>query len=224
MRKIKIIFTLFLLAYSSFLWSQEDLITPRLTTNSQYEYVKFTPGILYLNNDSTIETLLNYNVLTEEIHFLNKKVIQKINSNKIKYVSLNNSLYHSINSKIYKEIYKNDKYRLLYIKKPNLSDLNTVEGGYNITTETSSVKKLNNYTVNNASGSDFVVLKDDKGKKVKTSDQFYILNKKGRLIFATKNKIIKFSKKDKNEIKSFIKNNNLTTNNKDDLIKILDFM
>jgi hypothetical protein len=219
----KITLAILLTILSTITFSQQELNTPKITLNSQYLLIKFVDGVIFLNDETFVHTKLNYNILSEQLHIREKNKIQKLNNPKIDSVRFHNMTYVNVDSKFYQSIYRNDRFHLLYHRKPNLRDLNTVDGAYNITTETSSVTKLNNFSLPSGDSREIVILEDDTGKEVRTTDQFYIL-KNNQTTFVTKANLYKISAKSKEEIKQFLKKHKLKVNNKEDLIKILDFL
>lgn len=204
-------------------FSQQDLNTPKITVNSQYLLIKFVDGVVFLNDETAVHTKLNYNILSEQLHIRENNKIQQLNNPKIDSVRFHNMTYVNVDSKFYQSIYRNDRFHLIYHRKPNLRDLYTVDGAYNITTETSSVSKLNNFSLPAGDSREIVILEDDSGKEVRTTDQFYIL-KNNQMVFVTKANLYKISSKSKEEIKQFIKAHKLKVNNKEDLIKIVEFL
>lgn len=206
------------------LFSQESIYNTKFTINSQYLLNKFISGKVIFNDNYENNSKLNYNVLLEEIHFLQNDTIKTLISNDIKYIILDKFKFISINNKYFQEIHKSKNLKLVFQYNADISSIGVNKGAYGTSTETAATTKLNSVPTQSMYNGGYVVLKDDNAKEIKTTPRYYIVTSNGKMISPTKKKIHKLSNKKKEEIETFIKTNNLKFTNKEDLIKILDFL
>jgi hypothetical protein len=198
-------------------------LTPKITYNSQYLYEDFIDGIVELNDSSIVKTKLNYNIVQEEMHYKDNNIIKALVNKNIIAIYFQNIKFIYTNSKYYEEVSYHNNLKLLLFRKPNFSEANKIGGAYNTTSETSTSKRFSQVELANGTGSQQVDLPENV-KEIKVANQFYILDSNNNLFMPSKSKLIKYSNKDKELIKKFIKENKLKLKKKEDLIKLLDFI
>lgn len=219
-----IIISLINLIISLNLFSQENIYNNKFTVNSQYLLVKFIDGKVKFNDGYEMNAKLNYNVLLEEMHFLKNDTIRTLTSNDIKYIILDKFKFISIDGKFIQDIYNTKDLKLIFQYNPDISSIGATKGAYGSSTETAATTKINSIPSQSMYNNGYVVLKDDDAEEIKTYPKYYIVNSNKNIISPTKKKIHKLSKKSKEDIEYFIKENRINFNNKEDLIKILDFL
>ena len=222
---MKYILVILFCIVSNLSFSQNDVeCNERFTENTQYLFKKFVNSTVKFNDGVEIQANLNYNVIFEEMHFIDNDTIKALINTDIKYVILDKIKFHYINNSFYQEEYCNKNYKLIKQYNPDMSNLNNNVGAYGTSTATLAPNKINELEASVIVPDAFGVVLDDNAKEIKTNPKYYIVDSKNNMIFPTKNKIYKLSQKSKSEIETFIKENKINLDKKDDLIAILDFI
>jgi hypothetical protein len=221
----KITFLLIFIIAQMYLFGQDNqnmtlhsvtILTEAIKTDLQYMFNNFMDGTIYYNDNSAYKAKLNYNFLTDEIHFIdeNDKVMAAANVDNIKAVSIANiTLIHNV--KGFFELVENGDFSLLFKWKCKILEVGK-PGAYGINNNTSKVEQFDNLP-NRVEKLDVV-----------TNTKVYVeiipyLNKNNKFIMANSAK--KFTKafKHNTEISKFIADNPINFKSEDDLIKLTKF-
>lgn len=216
MKTKKITFLLFLFLISISLFAQDDFLNQKISTHNQFLYKAFMPGIVFFNDGGTAKADLNYNLFSEEMHFLEDGHIKSIkNPKEIKYIKLPGVSHYMINGKFYEVIYKTDV-TLLMCRKLNWESVNKPTGAYGTSSENAAVSQIKVESSQTDSYSSRDDLEDSNIISAKIYNQFYIYNDE-KINILTKKKYLKHYSKFKNELKEYIEKNAISFANPDNL-------
>lgn len=203
--------------------AQEDKINSRFTKNSMFLFNSFMDGEAYYNDGGISKGILNYNVVYEEISFIKENQILSLsNSSELDSIRIGNKSFLYINKKIY-EIMSYGKIKVLFYRKPDLSSSKPA-GAYGTSSTTASVsKKTSVYTGKGIWGGKHCNIQNESDTKIPVLKKIYLLIN-NELILASKPQILRQFKNHKTEIKSFISENSINFQDKNDLIKLTVFL
>lgn len=222
MKQFKLILLIIALCSSNLFSQDTSLINKRFSIDAKYLFNQFKEGKVVFEDNSVTKAQLNYNIILEKIEFILNDTIKTLTNQDINYISINGLKFKKINDKYYQEIYKKDHLSLILNMKPIIENEN--KGAYNTGTNTASTTKLNRIEIANAHSQSSVNLSDSNSNEIKVLSKYYILINNKKLIIPSKRQILKISGIEKNIITNFIERNNIKFSDKNDLIKIIDFI
>lgn len=193
-----------------------------LSHDELFRYPKFIKGITVYKNGTTTSERMNYSFVQEEMMFLNSRndtlVITKKDA--ISQIILAEDTFYVNNG--YYEHLAGDKNAMLlmhkYIKLVNVKK----EGAYGTSNSTGSVDSYSSLNANNNSSTLKLKVSDDMDFALVTD--FYFSKNSKEFVLARKNSILKLFPEKDERIKEFIKNQSIRFNEKDDLIKLIEFI
>ena len=223
----KVIFFLWLTLCSTFLYSQEDetIIVKKGTTildyfsySERYMYPEFKKGKVSFESNAYLGISLNYHYLNGEIEFLNRNDTLTISDKRdLVSVTIAEDTFYYDNGFIYliksgqptiglKEAYEFKD----YIRKDSYGSASSAGSNksYTSITAAGSVQQL-------AADTDLIF------RRTKT---FYIQMPDGDFDLFNKKNICKVFSKNKEEIKLYLKNNNIKFDSQEDVLKLAEYL
>jgi len=197
-------------------------ITEVLSAGEIFLYPEFVKGKAVLNSGSVHEEKLNYNIILGEIQFIGsgKDTLTVSDPGSISYFVLAADTFYFNNG--YYKLIKNDRnIKLLSKHYTKLVDVRK-QSGYGTTSSTSSITGYSSiYSVN-----------DQELYKLKASDEmlysirteYYFRNLNDEIVPATRKSVLKMFPDQADKIKLFIKDQAIRFTNKEDLIRLADFI
>lgn len=201
-------------------------VNDNFTDKSQYFFDKFHKGKVYYEDGKVVEARLNYNVVLEEIHFLQNLKIKKFEDRrKIKKVKIGNYLFYRGDGKIFQTAYGKSDLMLLKRREADLSVIQENKGAYGMRSSTSATSRYTSIIQSNEiSAVSYTVNFEEKStKEVPVEAKFYLKYGEG-FDYANKRRFYRYFRDHKKEIKSFIKENDLKLDDKkEDYIKLINY-
>lgn len=224
----KLLLIVFASALFSFSFSQKKSFTvgagkgieESLPDSLTFIFPRFERGTVYFRNGSFGNANLNYNLLKEEMLFIDPKgdTLAIDNEPTINYIAIDNdSFYYDKGYLELVEAYPTGK--LAKRESINVSDELKV-GGYGQTSSVSAITSLSSiyrgaeYTPLNARG-ELLLLKHTR---------YYIGDKFNNFLPVTKRNLIRMFGGNETLLEDYLKENKLLFNNEDDLKKIISFL
>ncbi|MGE0090100.1 MAG: hypothetical protein AB7S50_11590 [Bacteroidales bacterium] len=222
MKKISIIILTFI-SITMLAQEKDGDINTRFTKNSLFLFNSFKDGVAYFNDGGIAKAKFNYNIVNNEICYINNNQIFVIsNTEELTYVQINNKIFKYINHKIYETV-NDGKISILLSRSANVPSENP-SGAYGTPSNTSAVtKKTSFYLQIGASGGEHVNFPDEKDETISVKENLYFLIGND-LVLAKRNQIIKKFKSQKSEIINFIEENNFDFQDKNDLIELAAYL
>ncbi|MDY6801880.1 MAG: hypothetical protein SVU94_11765 [Bacteroidota bacterium] len=206
-------------------FSQENNcdINNQFTQNAQFFFNSFQKGTVVFKDNSKTPGELNYNIVSNDIYYIDNQKFYVLNPKTIEYVSICNNKFYLLNNKVYELIY-NKKIQILIGREVNWEEFQNKKGAYGAKSPNTVGTNLNTIDLTNiAEDHTYLVnLKDDEDKTFTINLTFKI--KYGNNIYpATKRSFFKIYSNNKSEIKQFIKENKIDFDSKRDLITLANF-
>ncbi|MFO7842667.1 MAG: hypothetical protein R6V16_02555 [Bacteroidales bacterium] len=212
---------------------QSPDINSKYTLNSQYLYDQFLRGKVYHKNGTENETMLNYNVLNDEIHFFKHSNVKAFETEKLSKVIIKGNVFVPYKKKIY-EVIGGNKINIYINRKPELWVLNESPGAYG----QSSVNNMRDYSIElgQALANLDLTLKaanfrKKSDKEIPVYNHFFFSEKNNtqnneinNMQSLTRRRILKNFNNNKKEIKSYIKENNIDLKTIEDLKRLQTFI
>ena len=193
-----------------------------LSHDELFRYPKFIKGITVYKDGTTTSEKMNYNFVQGEMIFLNSRndtlVITKKDA--ISQIILAEDTFYVSNG-YYEQIAGNKTVMLLvhkYIKLVNVKK----EGAYGTSNSTGSVDSYSSLSANNNSATLKLKVSEDMDFAIMTD--FYFSKNSSEFVLARKNSILKLFPEKDEMIKEFIKSQSIRFNEKDDIIKLTEFL
>jgi hypothetical protein len=210
-----------------------DTLNTVLSMGFQYLYPAFTRGTVYFTTGQATTSYLNYNILMNEIHFMDLATIRNIQfKDESEYLTYAQSLvltdvrYVLIGSDHFFNTPRGIMYlvanydpKLLrkdFIKLKSQSNI----GAYGMQTQVSSIEARTNLPSSPDLGSEGVKPKIVTEYTRKTD---FFLFRDGKVYSANRKGFERMFRNKRNEIRQYVKDNRVDFNNEDDLVKLLEF-
>jgi hypothetical protein len=201
------------------------IITIQLTaqTNSdenfsQYMFPGFTKGLVRMKTGESFNAVLNYNTVTENMVWeKDGKLLDLANMESVDTIFLQNRKFIPVD-KVFYEVLVNAPISMFIQHKNDLVQAGS-PAGYGSTSQTSSIKNfssiaLNSRTYNLALPPDYTL---------NQSTVYWIKKSNTMFSFLNKRQFLKIFPGEKDEIEKFINQNRLKFENRDDLIKLVNY-
>ena len=209
--------------------SNDDDFLNHVSHYLQYLFPEFTNGNVFYK-DKTTKGMLNYNILLGEMQFVqNDQLFSLDNVNNVLQVVINKRKFYPFKGDEFaEEIFLNEKYSLRVRYKGNMT-LYGKKGGYGLTSPAGSITTINRLAQTNenntVSVNKFQKISEKNEDMIITVDYFYYLVGSNGKYIMIKNKstFAKLFKEKKIQIESFIKEHNIRMNNREDLIRLLEY-
>ncbi len=196
----------------------------KYSIRKQYYYKDYTKAEVFTKTNSRTEVKLNYNVLLDEMDYLeNGRKLSIRNVEDIVLVRFKDQNFIVHNQGYYKLIYA-DKSKVYSKLVPKLSVLTKPpEGAYGTSNETSSVSKMS--SIEQRKDYYRILLAESSGSpdiEIPVQERFYFL-KEDKLLPLTKNTLYKAFEGKKATIKAFIKKNKISLRKSGDIEKLFTY-
>lgn len=185
-----------------------------------YEYPQFTPGTVFFRDGKSSGAAMNYNRFLNEMQFLTGKgdTLTLINQKNIAFVNIANDTFFYDQGYI-KLVSSASKVKLGIKQMLRIIDKEKL-GGYGMASPTTAIDSYNSY-YDNRKEYILTVMQDlILAKQV----QYYIADNYSHFVLATKKNLIKLFPKQEASVNSFLKENAVAFNNKEDLEKLVQFL
>lgn len=223
MKKISLtIFILTVVFYRTYSQDNNCITNQRFAQNAQFYFDTFQKGTVVFNDNSTADGILNYNLVTNDIYYLEDKNFYSLDRKNIKYVLICKSQFYFYKVNVLELVYSK-KNQILVQRKIANEDLYDKKGAYGATSPNTVGTDLQYINVTPTPGNSHIVnLRKENDKELNITISFLI--KIGDKFYpATKKSFIKIYSEHKEIIQRYFEENNFNFGNKDDLIKISDY-
>lgn len=197
-------------------------IQKAIAMGDRYRYPTFQNGTVRFHSGKSISSLLNYNLLLGEIHFISptKDTLALANENTIKEIKIANNLFYFSPENGYLEIIAEGNSLKVAVKQ--IFRVAGVEkmGAYE---QSSAVSSIKNYSVLSSTNGSIQKL-EAKGDIVLSKEKLhFFIDQNNRFYKATKSTLFKIFPKHKREIETYIKENHIDFKDDNHLKKIILF-
>jgi len=197
-----------------------DEIKDAVSADIKYRYPTFATGTVYFKDGTSSSALLDFNLLNEEMQFINPNgdTLSLANEATIKYITINNDSFYY--AKGYLELVSANSFMKLAKKQRlKIGDVKRL-GGYDQPSSTSAITSYSSLSVGNQ------VTKINQRADILLAKEttFYIGDNYNSFVASTKRNIIKMFPRKESEIDHFLNENKIRFNNQDDLIKLVTFL
>jgi hypothetical protein len=193
------------------------------STKDQYYFDDFMDADVYLNQNKKTLMKLNYNVLLDEMHYLNNTKLTRVgNLNDIVIIKFEKQIFTVYNDEFYKLVYAN-KNKVYSKLVPNFNVLNKPEtGAYGTSTENSSVGKMS--AIEDKASFQQILTEAEKNGEVHipVNEKYYVF-KNNVLESLDRKAVYNLYPEYKSEIKSFIKKNKLSLRISNDIETLFEY-
>jgi len=210
-----------------------DTLNNVLTMGFQYLYPQFTRGIVHFNDNARSTAFLNYNILLNEIHFMELAAIQgrnfeseqdyiqyaqSLDMTDVKYVVIGENYFVNTRSGVMYQVANYDA-QLLRKDLIKLSGRSNI-GAYGMQSQTSSIETRTGTPSDRArTGDEF---KQQVISEYSRTTEFYLMHK-GTVRRANARGFERVFRDRRDEIRAFARENDIKYQNEQDLVKLLEF-
>lgn len=211
-----------------------DTLNKVLSMGFQYLYPEFKTGTVHFTTNEKSTASLNYNILLNEIHFIDNKGINKedlktendffensmsLDLTDISHVTIGDDYFINTNRGIMYLIMDTDQVKLLRNDAIKMSGQSNI-GAYGMQSQTSSVERRSSTPSERARrGSDF---KQEVVTEYSRETRFYLLTE-NRIRNANQKGFEKTFRDKRDEIRDFVDKNKIDFEDENDLIELLRF-
>lgn len=200
-----------------------SLINHTYSIKSQYLFDNFMRGEATLKDGGYATSRFNYNVVSEEMQFIDNGTIKNLVPDNIDRVVVNDITFWNIRGDFYQVIRAFGDLHLCEYRKPDLSTLKASEGAYGTSTATSSAVKMSNVPLQKVLVDGSVNLTEGSYDEIATYSQYYIRTPNHEFIKPTRRRIRRHFDEHSDQIKGYYKKNNLNLDKESDLIELLKY-
>lgn len=184
----------------------------------QYLFPGFTRGLVRMKTGENYNAVLNYNTVTENMVWeQDGKLLDLTNMKAVDTIFLQNRKFVPVNEVFY-EVLVNAPISLFIQHKSDLVPAGS-PSGYGGTSQTASIKNLSSVSLK--SGTYNLEIPSD--YNINPSSVYWIRKSNTMFSFLNKRQFLKIFSEKNDEIEKFIKQNRLKTENRDDLIKLVNY-
>jgi hypothetical protein len=188
-----------------------------LTTEDLFLYPRFTKGKVFFRDGTKAEAQLNYCRLGGDIHFIGPKgdTLVLAGEETVQLAQIGKDSFYYDKSYV-RVIGGNNKLKLAKKELWIVADVKKV-GAYNTSSNSSSITS---YTAYNEGGMTYdLVINED--LLLKKAEHFYFGDKFNRFVLAGKQNLLELFPKEQGLIKTYLKENKVDFDNKEDLEKLV---
>ena len=200
-----------------------SLINQTYSVKAQYLFDNFIRGKATLKNGGFATASFNYNVVSEEMQFIDEGTIKDLVADNIESVDINDVIFWNIQGDFYQVVYSVGNLQLCLLRKPDLSSLKASEGAYVTGTATSSAVKISNVPLQNVLVDGSVNLQTGPSDEIETYKQYYIRTGEGEFIKPTRRRVLRHFRKHSDQLKDYIKKNHMNLDKESDLKAVLQY-
>jgi len=204
-------------------YGQNDpIMNSMFSEESQYLFKRFQNGTIVFDNNSVIESKLNYNVIFEEMHFLDKgNTIKSLATKNIIRVKTDQYLFLYINESFYLVVYQNSGIELLQQFKPILKNTEENTGAYGTSVASSTSTKIQSVRVGTQYSDEMIDVVVKPENQIKIKNKFFIRHNESFYEVTRKN-LHKIFPDQESQLKEYLKSNKSDLSSKDDIIELLN--
>jgi hypothetical protein len=186
-----------------------------------FRYPQFTQGFVYFRDETISNALLNLNLINGEMQFIapSKDTMTVTNEGTIKYITINKDTFYYdkgfvelVHSNAGAKLAKIDIIKPVALKKT---------GAYGQSSSASAISTVSSFYNNS---NQFTKLTENKEVTLRKETIYFIGNNFNKFLPAFKKNIYELFNEKEPGIESFIKDEKIKLNKKDDLIKLVDFI
>ncbi|MFP4555964.1 MAG: hypothetical protein ACLFNU_03740 [Bacteroidales bacterium] len=212
--------------------SSGDTLNYALSMGMQYVYPAFVEGTVYFDNRDRSKSLLNYNILVDEIHFINAddldydkirsekdflRIARKLNLKGVDFVVIGQDVFFNTRDGIMRLV---ANYDVKLLQKNKVVQKNQAkQGAYGQPIQTASIEQKTSF---NDSRSGQVRLSTESENEYSRLIKYY-LYQDGKITPATKRRFERTFRGLKSEIREFVEAEEIDFKNQADLKKLLKF-
>lgn len=200
-----------------------SLINHTYSVKSQYLFDNFVRGTATLKSGGYATARFNYNVVSQEMQFIEDGTIKDLVPDNIEQVEINDIRFWNIRGNFYQVIRTFGDLHLCKLRKPDFSTLKASEGAYGTSTSTSSAIKISNVPLQNVLVDGSVNLSGDASKEIEIYSQYYIRTPEHEFIKPTRRRIRRHFREHSDEIQRYIKKHNLNLDKESNLTELLEY-
>lgn len=193
-----------------------------LSFEEMYRYPEFKQGTVAYKDGSTKDEILNYNIVIGDMLFINSRrdTLVVANSASIDFITIEDNIFY-FNDGCFEKVAGNGKVMLLVKHYMKLMDIKK-EGAYGTSNSTAAIDNYTSYSAGNNTSTYRMKAAQD---IVYSFEVEYYFGRIGQdYVFARENNLLKTFPENKDKIKQFIKDQKLSFNKKEDLIKLTEFL
>jgi len=223
--KMKKIFILIVVITTSFIsFGQNKCDTSEYyAQNAQFFFNTFQKGTVVFNDETKVDAILNYNVVSNDVYYIDENKYFSLNRENVKYVAICDYRFYFENGKVLQLIF--DKgVQLLVERNVNMEEFYDKKGAYGATSPNTVGTDFLDVTLSNLpeDRSYLVNLRDKEDKEINVVINYKI--KYGKKFYpATQKSFLKIYSENKDKLKKYFSENNFDFKNKQDLIQIANY-
>ena len=192
-----------------------------LSFSEMFQYPQFMPGMVYYKDGTSKNEIVNYNIVIGEMLFINSRDTLVIsNSAAISHIKVAEDLFYLIDG-CEEKLAGDYKIMLLSKRYVKLLDIKK-EGAYGTSNSTAAIDNYTSY--NAANNTSTYKMKAAQDIVYSFKNDFYFSNSPGSIVIAKESNIIKMFPDKKDAIKQYLKEQKISFNNKEDMIKLTGFL
>jgi len=219
MKKLSFLFISMLIIISA--KGQEQVAT----TTWPYLYSEFTNGVIYFNDGKQAKRLLNFDIVNEQIHFIENELIKQLFLNDISSIDIGTDTYVFWEQKAIRVFKAEEKGFVGAFIKARLDQIHETGGAYGSSSTTQATRKLSSIEVSSRLNLNHVELQRDKSMGEPVNWEYdYHLFVNGNAYKASKRSLRKSLTRDqRTAFDKFLKGNKIKWDDPDGLINLLKF-
>lgn len=218
----------YFLTFSCHMYAQTDAWTVKAGQESKdavppgarFRYPAFVAGTVFFKDGTTAQALLDFNLLNEEMQFINPSgdTLSIDNESTVKYININSDTFYY--SKGYLELVTSNPFAKIAKKQRlKIGDVRRI-GGYGQPSSTSAITSVGSFynrteVTKITPRAELLLLKET---------TYYIGDNYNNFLPANKKNIIKMFGRKETVLESFLNENKIKFNNEDDLKRLSDFL
>lgn len=220
----KLILVTFLFGITINLFSQKNCdVNTSVAQNAQFFFNSFLKGTVVFKDNTKTDAILNYNIISDDIYYIDGEKFYTLNSEDVKYILICDYRFYFYNGNVLELVYSKD-IQLLVERKVNLEDLYDKKGAYGATSpNTVGVDLQYADVVTQTESSNYMVNLRKKGDKELDVKYTYKIKNGNKFLPATKKSFFKIYKEHKESIEKYLGEGKFDFDNKKDLIEIANY-
>ncbi|MBW6497421.1 MAG: hypothetical protein K0B09_03450 [Bacteroidales bacterium] len=230
---------IFIIAASLPVFSQRTLTIRSTDTRVQVEkvadssfvflYPELMDAVIVTKDGRTSQAKLNYSMLLDEMHMQTRRGIQAVETNNLKNLEIGSATFIHRGEEGYFEVLSEGRFPLLMKRQIRVSAMPVRRGAYGGTDYTSAIDLAASIATN--SGGDFnreIFLDNPSGQEMDITlrySDYFVIEKSGQLIrLNNQRQLLRDFPEYRNELRDFIRSENINFSNQQDLVKLVNFM
>lgn len=223
MNKLFLTFIILFVYETSFSQTNKCDTTSTFAQNSQFFFNSFHKGTVVFNDNTKLDAVLNYNVISNDIYYIENNKYYSLNPDEVKMIVICDYRFYFEGGKVLELIY-NKEIMLVIERNANTEEFFDQKGAYGATSPNTVGTKILDISISNMpEDRSYLVNLRDKGDKVINITMLYKIKYGKKIMPATKNSFLKIYNDNKEKLKQFFNDNDFDFHKKDDLIKIANY-